>query len=335
MMKKYTIFLIMSCMIFTISTFAYAENNEYIASKVMREVIEDYDENDSIKRGDAVICIMRAIGLSDESVADYYNTNFYTSFASDVVFWDSKFCSDVKTGYMYYAYCNNIMRGTKDNYNTTWLFPNRAVTLEETAVFMSRCIDPDMPEEVCNILLQQNLLYENSAECLNQELTVIEFERVLSAFLNLKGKLYFISGNNIPLKDEEKSLTYADRYIQNNSFSYQSKNDDGIRTITNTYGTVLYSLRDIATAKGETVEWKGDHIILTAQDHSRTIIRIDNKIPHKMAIDDSLYIEHLVYAPKYDENLISFRDSYEYIGEYVFFEDSIYVYRNELTSRIY
>ena len=281
-------------------------DNYSMAENIVSSVVGRADDTQYIKRGDAVNAIMRAVGMSVSGASLYSKMNFYTHWAKDTFAWGSEgkalWC--IKDAYMYYAYSSGIIKGCTSG-GSVYIAPDNNITLNEAETIMARCAALDAPDiEISGI---------------NKELKLGEFKTMLAAFLDRPAVMYFDAGGTEIKRDEQGSETYALRLIKSRSCS-EAEAENGIRTITNAYGVRLYSIRDIAEAYGVSIDWT-DGTVTLSSGGKQLVLKTDNKEPHIIAIDDSIYE--------------STDKGSTYIGEYVNHNGSIYVYHNNKANDTY
>ena len=296
-----------------------------LVDEYINKVLGVYSEYDLIKRGDAIVIIMKIIGLSDDRASIYIDMDFYEPFANDVFDWDSghSVCHSNKESYIYFGYTAGIVKGYEQN-----IYPDNYATVRDIFAFIARCVDVSSSDDIYEIIRQNNINAGLAIENMDSYITIKDLKTMLINLLNAHGEIYYSSTyylKNSPELDKEHQFTYFERYI--NEHEYEDKNTENIRCKISVTGTELYSLRDYLTNHGFNVDWIGTGDIRIYDNDQEFILCLD-EYPgqYKMYIDKSIGMKHLVY----EENRIIISDSFDYLGEYDIVDETVYLYPNAL-----
>ena len=226
-MKKMIITIIL-IMCFLVNINVYADNSdvsvykdELIRLNILDE--DDFSNSDTITRGDCLIAIIRAIGITDNDISRFDGADFMP------------FVDTASFSYFGYAYMAEIAYGEKcvvdyptyrsTHMRTNWdyfFFPERAVTVKETLAFMVRCLEKERNEsleyaiekaEEYGLIKDNDTFIDKSDSTLSQD----DFYVLLNRFLQQKRYKYYDSLGSVGIEvyfDEDRSISYFEMLEQ-------------------------------------------------------------------------------------------------------------------------
>ena len=220
----------------SMSKVAFGKEDDFQKAKLVDQVTEAvcFDANDHISRKDALVAIMRIIGLDANTV---YTTAHYCLIEKNI-FTDADYFHNEEYSVVYYAGVYGIAKGVNETGNSIFQ-PERAITQKEVCAFILRCTDGTESVRWDNI--EENSIQSGILDGINYSETTWNepcnkevFKKLLHNFLNKKRYLYWTKGETDDgmvtgrvVVDNDNLLNYYDWYtsLSNIDKAFFSKNE--------------------------------------------------------------------------------------------------------------
>lgn len=312
-----------------------------------------YDDDSFVSRADAIECIMKVIGLTDDlssnapSVVtmstDILDTfNFGSIYAQNYIWSASNMASEYaasgydpndKTG------CKGCLTLLNTEHNSEYMFyPERYCTIKEALMFIARAIDADCSEDYVCIALANDICDVGTIAQENEYITVSLLREMLIKFYGVKGDVYYNNlydgSGSIPKIDSDSESTYYEKYQKMHTFNIYSitENGYGVSAAENGWGTKLVKLRDIMAAHNIDTEWDNGRIKLTDANGIEHVIYLDRTEGQARVGNDNALCMYISKEESLEYKIMTQYFGIILFGQYEMINDSVYLYPQTLFS---
>ena len=282
-----------------------------------------FDLNNYATRVDALMSIMRVIGMTDDF------TQYFMCTAHDDATTASPKGAYSKPGYIYVAVYMEDFQEIATYVERLKFYPLEYCTIGQALEFAARCIYKENNENYVEIAKEYDLCSTDTMERQEDYITIGELKELLINLYNVPGEVVFkpiyLFGKWYEY-DMHHNETYYERYKKSSTYLLESMMLNGyeVRYAKNGWGTPFLSFADLMKKYNIDLQWDNGRITLTKSNGDEYIVCLDRFPPNlRMYCDKSMYIEHI----QYDSwgYIIPYEASFDILGQYEIIDENLYI----------